>query len=87
MKVLHDFYSKVSLSSYFFENMKKDVCHNFDLNVDVCFVFNIFTNPTLFKRLERVGLEYYDSSFFIHSLDVKSVCILLIENMSSHSQG
>ena len=55
MKVLHDSYSKITLSSYFFENMKKDVCHNFDLNVDVCFVFNIFTNPTLFKRLLTRG--------------------------------
>ena len=50
MKVLHDFYSKVSLSSYFFENMKKDVCHNFDLYVDVCFVLNIFLPIRFFSK-------------------------------------
>ena len=51
-ETLHTTNSKNHFSNllFYFVKHEKDVCHNFDLNVDVCFVLNMFFNPSLFKR-------------------------------------
>ena len=76
---------RIIFRTYFFYFVKheKDVCHNFDLNVDVCFVLNMFFNPSLFKRpltrkkesKRKIRIKYFNTknhAFFRYQINLYS---------------